>query len=90
MQEFDDDLRNGIYFDGATPDYQVRCVEWQVRNYPHTHQVDKLVNADGSDVNVFDFISAEIPIIDEGSTEQDRLLHYLVCRYMIHKNNGHV
>ena len=90
MQEFDDDLRNGIYFDGATPDYQVRCVEWQVRNYPHTHQVAKLVNADGSDVNVFDFISAEIPIIDEGSTEQDRLLHYLVCRYMIHKNNGHV
>ena len=44
-----------------------------------------MVTDDGSDVNAFDFISAEIPIINEDSTEEDRLLHYLVCRFMIHK-----
>jgi hypothetical protein len=93
-------LRQGKYFDDEDDDgdvvvrrtviYELRCIEYQHRGLPHTHIVISFNNVpDPNDKEscgqwIDKFISCELPVLNEKSSESDRQYLEAVTNSMTH------
>jgi hypothetical protein len=89
MRELIAKMKNGDFFGGHKLIWHAHVIEWQKRStLPHMHFAGRFDF--GSDDMAFDYVSAELPVIDEDSSIDDRRLHYIIARDNMHRNNGRV
>jgi len=87
MRVFIAKLKNGDFFGGYELLWYAFVIEWQKRStLPHMHVAAKF-RLPSPEV-AFQFVSAELPVIDENSTEEDRQLHHIIATENIHRNDG--
>ena len=82
-------LKNGKYF-GSKTAYILQVIEYQHRGLPHAHIIIQLVDGPNHQnipeciAWIDQYISATMPIVNETSTDEDRLYYGLVNSKMIH------
>ena len=89
MREFVAKMKNGDFFGGHVLIWFNFVIEWQKRSgLPHMHFAGRF-NFERDDM-ALQYVSAELPVINENSSCDERRLHFLIAKENMHRNNGDV